>query len=160
MNMTADAGDQIRAAGSALPESLGPSCDGQSGHTPAVIEIPGGVEAPACARRWIRSCLAGQSIGTESDVVLILSELVTNSVVHAHADSAQLLRITVSRLKDHLRVAVSDNGSETLPHVREAGDGARGGAGLRIVEFLSLGWGVNRNDTGTTEVWCDIALSR
>jgi anti-sigma regulatory factor (Ser/Thr protein kinase) len=125
-----------------------------------MVEVPGGPGAPACARRWIRSWLAGQSIGTETDVVLIVSELVTNSVVHAHADSAQLLRITVARLKDHLRIAVSDKGSETLPHVREAGDGTRGGAGLRIVDLLSSGWGVSRNSTGTTEVWFEMALSR
>jgi anti-sigma regulatory factor (Ser/Thr protein kinase) len=93
-------------------------------------------------------------------VALIVSELVSNSVLHAHADSSQSVRISVAGLKDRLRVAVTDSGSETVPHVREADDGTPGGLGLRIVNRLCLRWGVIRNGKGTTEVWCDFPLSR
>lgn len=133
---------------------------GQQDSVPAMVEIVGGAGAPARARGWVRSCRAGGSIGSEPDVALIVSELVTNSVVHAHADSAQLLRITVARLKDRVRIAVRDSGAETLPHLSEAGDGTAGGLGLRIIDRLCLRWGVVRNGTGTTEVWCDVAFSQ
>ena len=124
-----------------------------------MIEIAGGVGAPAHARRWVRSCLASEPIGSpEADVVVVVSELVTNSVLHAHADSSQLLRITVGRIKDSLRIAVTDNGSETVPHLRVADVKTPGGLGLRIVDRLCLSWGVIRNGTGTTEVWCELPL--
>jgi anti-sigma regulatory factor (Ser/Thr protein kinase) len=105
----------------------------------------------------VLSCLASEPVGpSEADVVLIVSELVTNSVVHADADSSQLLRITVERLKDRLRIGVTDNGSGTVPHLREAADDTPGGVGLRIIDRLCPSWGVVHNGTGTTEVWCEV----
>jgi anti-sigma regulatory factor (Ser/Thr protein kinase) len=125
-----------------------------------MIEIAGGVEAPARARRWVLSCLSGEPIGpAHGDVAVIVSELVTNSVVHAHADSSQLLRITLAKLEDRLRITVTDNGSETVPHVREGDDDTPGGLGLRIIDRLCLGWGVIRNGAGRTEVWCEVPSS-
>lgn len=126
-----------------------------------MIAIAGGVAAPARARRWVLSWLSSEPTGaSEADVVVIVSELVTNSVVHAHADSSHMLRITVARLGDRVRIAVTDNGSETVPHLREADEDAPGGAGLLIIDRLCLSWGVIRNGTGTTEVWCDVPLSQ
>jgi hypothetical protein len=126
---------------------------------PAVIELAGGVSAPAQARRWVLFCLGGEQIGPPDDrVALIVSELVTNSVVHAHADSSQLVSISVARLKDRVRISVTDSGSETVPHLREPDDQAPGGAGLRIVDELCLSWGIVRDGAGATEVWCEVAF--
>jgi anti-sigma regulatory factor (Ser/Thr protein kinase) len=109
----------------------------------------------------VRSCLRSEPTAPSAeDVALIVSELVTNSVVHAHADGSQSLRITVARLTDGLRIAVTDGGSETVPHLREVDDDRPGGAGLRIIDRLCLRWGVTRNGGGTSEVWCDIPLSQ
>jgi hypothetical protein len=79
----------------------------------------------------VLSCLASEPVGpSEADVALIVSELVTNSVLHADADSSQLLRITVERLKDRLRIGVTDNGSEPCltsgkrPTIRRAASGS------------------------------------
>jgi anti-sigma regulatory factor (Ser/Thr protein kinase) len=157
--MTAHPGGPARPAQSATAPSRDPFHERQDGDSRAMIEIAGGVGAPGRARQWVGSCLASESMGSEPDVALIISELVTNSVVHAHVDSAQMLRLTLARLKDCLRIGVTDNGSETLPHLREANDGKAGGAGLRIVDCLCLSWGVIRSATGSTEVWCDVPLS-
>src|SRR5438046_10283486 len=111
--MTPDVGGRTRAlriATAARPESR---CEGHQRFSSATIEIAGGGGAPPRARRWVLSRLPGGPIGPSAgDVALIVSELVTNSVVHAHADSSQLLRITVARLKARLRIAVLDHGSE------------------------------------------------
>ena len=52
------------------------------------IRIRGGEDAPARARRWVRSQLPGDvPASTASDAALLVSELVTNSVVHADVGS-------------------------------------------------------------------------
>lgn len=143
-----------RHATAVRPESR---CEIQQRLSPDVIEIAGGIGAPAQARRWVASCLRSEPSGSsEADVALIVSELVTNSVVHAHADSSQLLTLSLARGKDRLRIAVIDHGSETVPHLRQRNDDTQGGEGLRLIDLLCLSWGVIRDGTGTTEVWCDV----
>jgi hypothetical protein len=55
-----------------------------------------------------------------------------------------------------MRIAVADNGSETMPHLRAASRGL----GLRIIDRLCLGWEVTRNGAGTTEIWCEVPLGQ
>ena len=75
------------------------------------------------------SCLGSEPIGVaEADVALIVSELVTKSVVHAHVDASRLLRLNIGRLKDRLRIAVTDDGSESVPHLRQADDDRQAGS--------------------------------
>jgi hypothetical protein len=84
-------------------------CESDRPFLPAVIELAGGVEAPAQARRWVLFCLGSEPVGpSEDDVALIVSELVTNSVVHAHADSSQPQRISVARFEDRVRATGVD----------------------------------------------------
>ena len=155
--MAADVTDRAQAQWRPAPGSPESRCSSRPPCPGATIEIAGGVRAPARARRWVLSFLAGEPIApSEADVALIVSELVTNSVMHAHADSTQLVRITVRQLEDRLRIAVTDNGSATVPHLREADNNRPGGLGLRIIDRICLGWGVIRNRTGTTEVWCEV----
>ena len=54
------------------------------------MRIPGGDDAPTRARRSVRAQLAGQiPATTASDAELLVSELVTNSVVHATSALAE-----------------------------------------------------------------------
>jgi anti-sigma regulatory factor (Ser/Thr protein kinase) len=76
---------------------------------------------------------------------LILSELVTNAVVHGN--SAALVRV---RLEAHsLRIEV-DDASPVIPIPREPDD--YGGRGLRIVDQMTARWGTESRATGKT-VW-------
>lgn len=155
--MTAGVGRPAGAARSDIPPCRGPRCEGDRPSLPAVIELAGGAEAPAQARRWAVFSLGSDPVGPSADdVALIVSELVTNSVVHAHGDSSQLLRISVARFDDRVRIGVTDSGSETVPHLREPDDQMPGGVGLRIVDRLCVSWGVIRDGTRATEVWCEI----
>jgi anti-sigma regulatory factor (Ser/Thr protein kinase) len=123
-----------------------------------MVELPGGNDAPARARRWVLSCVGGARTGvSQDDVALIVSELVTNSVVHADVDASQLLRVTLTSLTGLWRITVSDPGSDTEPRVRPADAGLSGGLGLRLVERLSAGWGTSRDPGGVRHVWCDLA---
>ena len=121
--------------------------------------IRGGDDAPTRARRWVRSQLEGHIPAiTASDVGLLISELVTNSVVHAHVDPRGALTVEVTTLDDRLRIAVTDPGSRLRPCMLYDPE-TPGGLGLMLVDQLCETWGV-RQDLGPTCVWCEILLDQ
>ncbi len=126
----------------------------------ASIPLAGGDGAPRRARR-----LALQELDPHlddqaaSDVVLIISELVTNSVRHAGVDADAELSVHLVLFADRVRVTVSDPGSDLEPRLISIGPDATGGFGLRLVDHLSAAWGVLHEPASTTQVWCDLALS-
>ena len=125
------------------------------------IVIAGGRGAPARARRHLLAQLdEGVSVSRASDAVLIVSELVTNSVMHAQVGADQAILLELTTLGDHLRIAVIDPGSSLEPRVLPADPDAPGGFGLRLVHHMSSAWGVVRDAAGTTRVWCDVPLDR
>lgn len=79
-----------------------------------------------------------------ADTVLMVSELVTNALVHGMGRIS--LRIDVA--SDALRVRVSDEGNVRV--APSPTPGAHGGWGLRIVDQLATTWGVR---AGNTTVW-------
>jgi anti-sigma regulatory factor (Ser/Thr protein kinase) len=95
-----------------------------------------------------------------SDAVLIVSELVANSVLHANIDTHQILSLELTTLDDHLRIAVIDAGSALQPRLLGPDPGRSGGFGIRLVDQLSAAWAVERNPAGTTRVWCDLPLDQ
>ncbi len=122
-----------------------------------MIELSGGAGAPGRARCWVSSRLDGELIGiSHGEVALIVSELVTNSVVHAGVDASQLLKISVARLTGGWRITVIDPGSDTEPHLRPLDPLTPGGMGLRLIDGLCPAWGTSRGADGRTHVWCDL----
>lgn len=99
------------------------------------------------ARGFVADQLTSWGCDHVGDVELVLSELVTNAVMHAGGAPA----ILVSRTDDgrHVRLEVHDD----LPVSPVARDGsATGGFGLRIVDQLSEHWGTSPTPTGKV-VW-------
>lgn len=127
----------------------------ESAPTSRSFRIQGGDGAPGRARGHLMSHLAPDAISS-SDAVLIVSELVTNSVVHAGIDAHQTLSLELTTLDDHVRIAVIDGGSALRPRLLARDPGRPGGLGLRLVDQLSSAWGVERSAAGTTRVWCDV----
>jgi two-component sensor histidine kinase len=128
---------------------------------PISLLIPGGPDSARLARRTVLERV-GPRLDSETaySVGLVISELVTNSVVHAGVGPGRYLRVSVGAVKDRLLVAVSDRGSETVPRLREAAAGdAATGLGLRVVDRIARSWGVARDGTGRTQVWCELALA-
>jgi anti-sigma regulatory factor (Ser/Thr protein kinase) len=121
------------------------------------MRIHGGNSAPLRARRSVLSQLTGQlARAGASDVALVISELVTNSVRHAHVGPDQTLTVECAALPGRLRIAVTDPGSLLEPRLSSPDHSAAGGYGLRVVEMLSSAWGVIRGPAGTTSVWCEL----
>jgi anti-sigma regulatory factor (Ser/Thr protein kinase) len=114
----------------------------------AECELPISYEAPALARSFLRSstCVEHHSSVVE-DAVLLVSELVTNSVLHGGPPVV----VAVDCDGEALQVRVRD-GSPTLPEPRDAGQDAESGRGLELVANLSAAWGVDPEDGGK-HVW-------
>jgi anti-sigma regulatory factor (Ser/Thr protein kinase) len=106
--------------------------------------------APLVARREVgrlRNRLGSRC----EDALLVVSELVTNGVVHGPASSDLILEVTVRA--GRIRIQVSDSGPcfEGDPRLPFSD-----GRGLLIVEALADEWGVLRRDGCT--VWAELAL--
>lgn len=110
------------------------------------------VTAPATARAFAREALErGQAEVHIEDVALVVSELVTNAVVHG--DGEITLHVTVAH--DAVRVEVEDREPE-LPDRLPAALDAESGRGLLMVSRIARDWGVRPAGAGKV-VWAEMA---
>src|SRR5690242_9571624 len=80
------------------------------------MRIPGGQDAPTRARRSVHAQLESHIPATAaSDAALLVSELVTNSVVHANVGPRGVLTVEVTTRDDRVRIVVTDPGSSLRP---------------------------------------------
>src|SRR5205085_5413071 len=89
----------------------------------------------------------------------LVSELVTNSVVHANVGPQQALTVDVTTLDDRVRIAVIDPGSRLRPCMLPPDRETPRGLGLLLVDALCETWGVWQ-DLGPTCVWCELPLDQ
>lgn len=111
-------------------------------------ELPVSPEAPALARDFLRAATCSVHHGhVLDDAVLLVSELVTNSVLHGGPP----VIVAVECDGDALQVKVRD-GSPAMPIPRDARPGAENGRGLELVKTISAAWGVDPVPDGKN-VW-------
>ncbi|MEU5532891.1 ATP-binding protein [Streptomyces sp. NPDC020362] len=120
------------------------------------------------ARKWARSRLAGLGIGADEPLaetlVLLVSELVTNAVVHTGRPA--VLRLSLPGAAEEaaketeadesatVRLEVADSSSRA-PVPRCVGSDATGGRGLALVDCLADRWGWNPEGSGKS-IWCEL----
>ncbi|MFE4694156.1 ATP-binding protein [Streptomyces sp. NPDC056749] len=87
---------------------------------------------------------------------LLLSELVTNALIHTRNGAV----VTVTSMAARLRVEVRDftAGQEPAPYVPNADDGTHG-RGLLLVQSLADSWGVTAKALGKV-VWFELNAGR
>jgi anti-sigma regulatory factor (Ser/Thr protein kinase) len=113
-------------------------------------------EAVAEARREVRALPLAQE--TLQQLALVVSELVTNAVVHADAAVGDPVRLQVRVGSGRARVEVRDCGPGfDAPTSISPDPLSVGGQGLLVVSALSEDWGVVRGAGGCT-VWCEILV--
>ncbi len=113
-------------------------------------------DAALVAREMVARAAAGLGPATLDDVLLVVSELVTNAVRHGPGDGPIHLEV---RRDGVVRVEVQDQGMGFEPPARTLpGPGIpTGGFGLSIVGHLSTDWGITLRD-GTTLVWAEMPV--
>lgn len=116
------------------------------------------VEEVARARRWFRR-FAGKYLDPDAQATctLMLSELVTNAVLHGQGEGAELVRAEWWRIGHTLRVAVHSAG-ERWDKVRPGnpGTGEEHGRGLLLVRTLADSWHAGPSPYGGAQVWFDM----
>jgi anti-sigma regulatory factor (Ser/Thr protein kinase) len=119
-----------------------------------MVLLPHAPASVAAARWRLGSELreAGLISPAVGDAVLVVSELLSNAILHAMPLPGAQVGVAWALAGDCVEVAVSDGGSATRPRPAQPSVSSTGGRGLAIVEHLSWRWGVRTNDLGTT-VW-------
>lgn len=143
-----------------IPVATGSSAYRLEGELREEVVIAGSVLVPytsasvALARQRLASDLVDAGIfdSAVGDVLLVVSELLTNALRHARPLPGANLQVAWAVEDDEVEVAVSDGGAQTRPVPARATVSSLGGRGLGIVEYLARNWGVRDDDTGLT-VW-------
>ena len=119
-------------------------------------EIGGDATAAAAARELLTDHLGEVTpADTLHDLHLLATELVTNAVLHAQADTIEL-RVAAGRAR--VRVSVTDpGGADDVPRVQPLDPESIGGMGLFLVEQISDAWGFERTPDGANRVWFEVA---
>ncbi len=109
------------------------------------------LSAPSQARDALAAWLDGinADVDMRDDLVLVISELVTNAVVHAGSAAEVLASFDDGRI----RLEVHDR-HRAPPIERVDGDVGRGGWGLRLVGAVTDGWGWSPTVSGKM-VWTE-----
>lgn len=119
---------------------------------PVRTALPCDAQSVRAARRFVTTQLAEWGIdpGCRDNAELLVSELVSNAILHART----ALDLDVRRAGDGVRVSVTDRSPRGLVRKRHT-LGSATGRGLILVEQLSAAWGVDVNGNGKT-VWFEV----
>jgi anti-sigma regulatory factor (Ser/Thr protein kinase) len=133
------------------------------------VTIPGRPEVVSGVRAFTAGLL-GRDCPCTSTAVLLISELVTNSIQHSRSRcSGGIIAVTLIALANGIRAEVHDDGSVTVPTLRSDPPGAgapdlapdlpdleEGGRGLQLVDTLAARWGYCR-DAASAVTWFELA---
>jgi anti-sigma regulatory factor (Ser/Thr protein kinase) len=124
------------------------------------LDLRSNPEAPASARaavsRWCPELAGGQA--RLETLLLLVSEVVTNAVMHSSAPADAPILLTASATGETVHVVVVDAGegfTPPAPRTPRASDRMTiGGYGLYVVDQAASRWGVDRE--GGTRVWFEL----
>lgn len=111
------------------------------------LQLPFDLSSVSAARRWVGSQLEDWSEDGRRAAMLVTSELASNVILHARTN----IVVAFDRDGERCRIAVADR-DRRPPVVKQYGEDASTGRGLRLVGRLSSEWGVDPQPNGK-EVW-------
>jgi serine/threonine-protein kinase RsbW len=116
--------------------------------------FPHEVQSVPAARRFATTVLRGASAEILEAVELMVSELATNCIRHTNSG----FDLTIIRSGPHIRVEATDHAGGT-PTMRSPEPTDPSGRGLKIIDMLSAGWGVQSASGMGKTVWFTISDS-
>ena len=125
--------------------------------TPPRLErfLTSSAHAPSEAREAVRTEVgADLEPRLAADLMVIVSELVTNGVLHGRASARRRIGLRVWSADRIVRVEVENAGGFSID---ERAHGSVGGLGLGLVAKMSHRWGLESGPTDTTIVWAELA---
>ena len=118
------------------------------------LPLPRDATSPSRARSFVRAELSAQGLpDLVDDVELVVSELVTNAVLHA----GTALVVTLSEDGARVLLTVRDHTPRFGPLVRTVTPSDTQGRGLMITEMISDDWGVEIASTSAKSVWASFS---
>lgn len=120
------------------------------------LTLPASGRSAAAARSFVRSFCRTHAVPVtvEVDALLLTSELMSNTYLHARSAAKLCLAVTAGVLL----IEVSDD-CPTHPVLGTAVHAAESGRGVMIMDALAHRWGVRAHATGKT-VWFELAVGR
>ncbi|MEU6683419.1 SpoIIE family protein phosphatase [Streptomyces sp. NPDC046832] len=113
-------------------------------------------QAVGHARRFARRTLRSWGVTADYDaVLLVVSELVTNALVHTDGK----VRMDLTLVNDRLRIAIADASPRSPVRPASISWEATGGRGILLVEALAATWGT-LPVSGGKQVWAELLLGR
>jgi len=124
--------------------------------TTEVIRLDGDPDAPSRGRHAVTRVLDswGCAPDARADLLLVVSELVTNAVVHG----AEPIVVTMVRTPERVRVEVTDGADGSSPHSGRPAADAETGRGLSVVTRLAVAWGWRASPGRGKTVWAELPL--
>ena len=119
------------------------------------VSLNGGAGAAAEARRAVVAADGSLPTTVREDLMLLVTELVTNAVRHADVGPEQSLDLALRVSPGHVRVEVADPGEGFDAESAPRGPGEPGGWGLYLVEQIADAWGIRPTAPGTC-VWFEL----
>jgi serine/threonine-protein kinase RsbW len=146
------------SATESAPEALPDGGIRSGARPPFEFIVATGPTAPGAARAAIRTWLGGSPTDDLlTDALMVIGELVANSVRHAHAPANAAIGVHAEMRTDVLFLEVADAGVSGAVARRRPDLTNGGGFGLNLVATLARRWGVARNSG--TRVWAELALA-
>ena len=127
--------------------------------TASSLRVPHEITGVRRARRTVAEHLAAAGVPDQArdDVLLVLSELVSNAVRHAEPLPTGEIGVSWSVTPDVIHLEITDGGASTRPQASVVAMTSMGGRGLDIVRSVSSRWGVIERE-GSVTVWADLPV--
>jgi anti-sigma regulatory factor (Ser/Thr protein kinase) len=113
------------------------------------VTIPGHPRNVSQVRDFVRQTSATRPAVDSDAATLLVSELVTNAILHTKSGTGGAVTVIVASLAGGLLVEVTDDGAPGQPVVKSDLYAARG-HGLFLVQQVAAQWGYMRDPAGTT----------